>query len=193
MVWREDMPDLILSLLRKNLLNKLRWHFKQSGQMVACASPRKEDIEQIDDVSCVLYFGSLKLHADELHDWSLAILKEVEFQAKYWAGRHNEARDPHLLQSATHSPPVWWRGPLVPELQPRIRFPPLEFKTTDWRGMKVAVYSLTDLLGEDSMRELVRGSKFDGERCVVLRRGRHNVPVELGLMQLQAYLVTPGP
>jgi hypothetical protein len=193
MIWREDMSDLILGLLRKNLLDKLRWYFQKSGRLVLCASPSKEDIEEIDDASCVLYFGTLRTRADEIQEQALASLKEVEFQAKYWAGRHLEEMDPHTVQNATHTPPIWWRGPLLPELSLRIRFPPLDFKTTKWRGSKVAVYSLEDLLGEEKMKELVEESRFEGGGCVVLRRGRHNVPVEMMLMQLQAYLATTGP
>jgi hypothetical protein len=193
MVWREDMPELILDLLRKNLLNKLIWYFQKSGHLVPCKSPRSEDIEEIADVSCVLLFRSLVTKADEVQEKALFNLKEVEFQAKYWAGRHLEEMDPHTVQNATHTPPIWWRGPLLPELSPRIKFPPLEFKTTEWKGRKIAVYSLTDLLGEEKMKELVEGSRFETERCVVLKRGRHNVPVEMMLLQLQAYLTTSGP
>jgi hypothetical protein len=193
MVWREDMPELILDLLRKNLLNKLIWYFQKSGHLVPCKSPRRVDIEEIEDVGCVLLFRSLRTRADEVQEKALVNLKEVEFQAKYWAGRHLEEMDPHMVQNATHTPPIWWRGPLLPELSPRIKFPPLEFKTTEWKGRKIAVYSLTDLLGEEKMKELIEGSRFETERCVVLKRGRHSVPVEMMLVQLQAYLTAPGP
>lgn len=186
------MPELILTLLRNNLLNKLRWYYQHTGHFVPCASPRKEDLEGIDDVSSVLYFGTLRTRADKAQDEARANLKEVEFQAKYWATRHRDEIDPHRVQNATHTPPIWWRGPLLPNLSTRLRFPPLEFRTTEWRGVRVPVYSLTDLLGEEKTKELIQGSRFEGEKCVVLKRRRHNVPVEIMLMQLQAYLATTG-
>jgi len=193
MVWREDMADLILSLLRKNLLNKLKWHFKHSGQLVPCDSPHSKDIDGFENVSCVLYFGTLRTSADELQERALTSLKMVEGEAKYWAGRYNARMDAHMKQGAAHIHPVWYRGPLVPQLQPRIRFPSLEFKTTVWRDSRVAVYSLQDLLGEEMVGELMKGSKWEMEKCVIVKRGRHNVPLETMLMQSQAYVATAGP
>ncbi|KAF2702653.1 hypothetical protein K504DRAFT_475117 [Pleomassaria siparia CBS 279.74] len=192
-VWREDMSDLILKLLRKRLLNKLRWSFQKVGRLVPCKSPRKEDIEEFEDVSCVLYLDTLKTRADDIQAQSVRIIKAVEREAEYWANKFNRGQDPHEDARVTHVPPMWYRGPLYPTLSPRLRFPPLQFSTTVWRGGKIPVYSLTDLLGAEGMKVLVEGSSLEGVGCVVMRRGRHNVPVEMELMQLQAYLAETGP
>ncbi|KAF2466774.1 uncharacterized protein BDR25DRAFT_293190 [Lindgomyces ingoldianus] len=194
MVWREDMPELILTLLRKNLVYKLRWHLQKSGgRMVVCDDAGSSALQAIEDVSCVLCFGSLKTSADEIQIQANGILEDVEYLAGYYAEGHKKALDPHQSRSISHHPPPWWRGPVVPRLQPRYQFPPLEFKTTGWRGTRVAVYGLFDLLGEDKGRELVEGTRFEGAQCVVMKRGHQNVPLQLQLMQLQAYLATPGP
>lgn len=193
MVWRQDMPDLILSLMRKNLLNKIRWHFTRLGELAPCASPRSEDIEPFDNVSCVLYLGSLKTRADELQARAEKIMHHVGALAQTSTDKQQEVLDPHKVLKATHHIPSWYKGPLIARLQQRVLFPPLDFKTTIWRGKQVAVYSLCDLLGEDKVQELVQSSRFEGERCLVIKSGRHNVPVEISLMQLQAFLATPGP
>jgi hypothetical protein len=78
-------------------------------------------------------------------------------------------------------------------MKPRLQFPELEFKTTRWRGKKVALYSLSDLLGDDTARQLIEGSKYEGEKYAVMKSARHNVPVEMLLMQLQAYIARTGP
>ena len=192
-VWREDLADLVLSLLRKKLFNSLKWHFKRNGRLVTCPSPRSTDIDGVDDVSCVICFGSLKTQADEIQMRAEELEQRTDQLAKHFAKRHRDRLDPHDSKEVTHHPPSWWRGPVVPLLQLRTRFPELEFKTSGWRNSRVAVYSLTDLLGEESVKDLALGSKFDGERCLVVKRGRHNVPVELLLMQLQSYLAKPGP
>jgi hypothetical protein len=192
MVWREDMPDLILSMMRKQLLNKLSWHFKHSGQMVPVASPLPEDIAGVDDVSGILYFGSLKTTADEIQEKARKIALVTEYYANGVADA-SKPLDPHKSRHVTHPPPQWWAGPIVPRLQPRTIFPSLEFKTAEWRGSRVAVYSLCDLLGEDKAAELVEKSKYKGERCMVMKRAKHNVPVELMLMQMQTYLAKPAP
>lgn len=195
LVWREDMPDLILSLLRKRTLDKLRWHFKHSGQLVPCDSPRPEDIADIEDVSCVLYFGSLKTRADEMQAQAEEIMHIVEHYSSVVSSTVKDHLDPHEAKHVTHRAPAWYRdSPLIaPRLQPRAIFPPLEFPTTEWKGSRVALYSLYDLLGEEKQKELVQDSRFQTERCLVIKRGRHNVPIELLLMQLQLFLALPAP
>ncbi|KAF2259954.1 hypothetical protein CC78DRAFT_536691 [Lojkania enalia] len=193
MVWREDMPQLIISLLQRSLLNKLRWHFKQSGQLIACDSPHSSDIKGIDDVSCILFFGTLKTRADAIQTRAAKIRNAVELLANEYADGHKKLLDPHLrTPEPRHKPPSWWKGPMVPHLQPRLWFPPLEFNTTKWRGRDIAVYSLYDLLGEENLRQLIQDTRFEVARCVAMKRGRHNVPVELLLMQSQAFVAKPG-
>jgi hypothetical protein len=193
LVWREDMAKLVLDLMRKRVKEKLAWWFGWRGRMVECASPRTEDLEGLEDVSCVLYLGSLRTRADKFQEQVAAIGAESEKWTSYFVHVFQKYADPHSAEGVTHRSPPWYVEPLVPRLKPRIRFPPLEFKTTVWRGRKVPVYSLLDLLGEEKLKELVEGSEYEGARCLVLKRGRQNVPLEMLLMQLQAYLAEPGP
>lgn len=195
MVWREDMPHFILDLLRKRVVDRLSWNFSFRGRMVPVASPRTEDIDSMDDVSTVLVFGSLRTRADNCQDRCEAITTDLEKWAFYFGQYFGSHFDPHSAPDVTHKAPSWYPQPLVPHMQPRLQFPDLEFKTTTWRGQKVAVYSLTDILGPEMAKELIEGpkSKYADQRCVVIKRARHNVPVELLLMQLQAYIAKPGP
>lgn len=193
MVWREDLPSLVTDLMQKQLTNKLSWNFTWRGRLIPVASPRNEDIEKVDDVSCVLIFGSLRTRADEIQEQSKSLVEEMQKWSSYIAKGWQDKLDPHRSPEVTHTSPAWYVEPLVPHLQPRIRCPELEFKTTTWRSRKVPLYSLTDLLGEEKARQLIEGSKYAGERCVVLKSARHNVPVEILLMRLQAYITECGP
>ena len=193
MVWREDLPALTLDLMRKQLVKKMSWNFAFRGRLIPVASPRSEDIEHVDDVSCVLIFGSLRTRADDFHTRANEIVTEMDKWASYVGRSFANKLDPHASPEVTHTSPSWYVEPLVPRLQPRIHYPELEFKTTIWRGRRVALYSLTDLLGEEQARQLTDGSKYEGERCVVVKRARHNVPVEILLMRLQAYITQPLP
>jgi hypothetical protein len=193
MVWREDLPELILGLMQDQLLKKLSWSFGFRGRLIPVASPRAEDIEHVDDVSCVLIFGSLRTRANDFHDRARTIIDEMDKWSSYVAKGFEDKLDPHAAPDVTHKSPSWYVEPLVPRLQSRVRYPELDFKTTLWRGKKVAVYSLTDLLGNDKAQQLISARKYDGERCVVVKRARQNVSVELALMQLQAYIARPGP
>ncbi|KAF2130124.1 hypothetical protein P153DRAFT_290113 [Dothidotthia symphoricarpi CBS 119687] len=193
MVWREDMPSLILDLMRKRLVKKLSWNFGFKGRLTPVASEWTEDIKDVEDVSCVLVFRSLRLRADDLQDCADEIASELEKWSLYFMKGFTAKLDPHASPEVTHASPTWYFEPLVPRLQPRLQFPELEFKSTTWRGTKVPLYSLTDLLGPDKAQELIKGSKYEKEKCVIIKRARHNVPVEMLFMQLQAYIAKPGP
>jgi hypothetical protein len=193
LVWREDLPDLILDLEQKQVMNKLRWNFGFRGRLIPVASPRGEDIEDMDDVSCVLLFGTLRTRADYIQDLVVESVAELDKWSSYVAKNFESRLDPHAAPEVTHKAPPWYSGPLVPRLQNRLRYPELEFKSTMWRGKKTAVYSLTDLLGADKAQQLIEGSQYAGECCVAIKQARHNVPVELLLMRLQAYIARCGP
>lgn len=194
LVWREDMPPLILNLMRKRVIDRLSWNFTFRGRLIPVASPRTEDIEAVDDVSTILIFRSLRTLADDSQERCEAISAELEKWASYFGQYFGTCFDPHSSPEVTHKAPYWYQ-PLIPHMHPRLQFPRLEFKTTAWRGQKVAVYSLTDMLGPEKAKELIEGpkSKYADQRCVVIKRARHNVPVEILLMQLQAYIAKPGP
>jgi hypothetical protein len=179
--------------MQRQVVKKLKWSTGFRGRLTPVASPRKEDIEQVDDVSCVLIFRSLRTRANEFDDRAKDLASEMDKWSSYVAKNYTDKLDPHAAPHVTHKSPSWYSEPLVPRLQPRAQFPELDFNTTIWRGRKVAVYSLTDLLGEDKAQELIQGSAYAEEKCVVVKRARHNVPMEILLMRLQAYLARPGP
>jgi len=193
-VWRPDMPALIHSLLQDRVVDKLAWYFRRrSGHLVPVASPRAQDIDGVDDVSSVLIFRSLKSRADEMHEEMQDIVLDCDRWAMYYLKGFSKQIDIHVKVKATHRPPIWVGDPLVPRLQPRARFPPLEYKTAVWRGKKVALYSLTDHLGEEKAQELIKGSRYENEGCLVIKSSRHNIPVQLLLMQLENYVAKSAP
>ncbi|KAF3053457.1 hypothetical protein E8E11_008525 [Didymella keratinophila] len=195
LVWREDMPSFILGLLRARLVSSLSWNFSFRGRLIPVASPLSAHIEHVEDVSCVLYFGSLRSRAHEAQERCETITSELEKWSAYFGQNFGSHFDPHAKEGVTHKAPYWYQAPLVPRMQPRLQFPTLEYHTTVWRGRAVPVYSLVDLLGEEKARELVEGpkSKYAEHKCVVMKRARHNVPVETQLLQLQTYVAQPGP
>lgn len=187
------MASLILNLLRDRLLSKLQWFFGFRGRLIPVRSPLREDIDGVEDVSSILYLDSLKTHADELQSQVEQLTIEGDKWSSYFSKQYSRLVDPHEAPGVTHSSPLWYVEAIVPRLAPRVRFPVLEFKTTTWRGRKVPVYSLLDMLGEEKLEKLVKGSKYEGDRCLVLKSRRHSVPVGMQLAQLQMYLVQSAP
>lgn len=203
LVWREDMPDLILKLLRDRAVEKLSWYFKWRGRLALAKSPLPSHLEAIDNVSCVLFYGSLKTRAHELQQEAEEIVADIDKWVIYFRTNFGSYVDPHKSmasvsggKTAGYKTPSWYE-PLVPRLTSRALFPPLEYSTTIWRGRKVPLYSLTDMLGEEKALQLLemRGDEEAIEKrgCWVMKCGRHNVSVELLLLQLNSYLATPGP
>lgn len=188
-VWREDMPELVFSLMQKKLADNLRWHFRRSGRMVPCKSPLGGDIGGVEDVSCVITFFSLKTAADEIGREARQIARTTDYLANGVVEVLKQA------EGKKSNPSVLglWHGRIVPRLQPRALFPPLEYRTTEWRGSRVAVYSLFDLLGEEKLGELLKGTRYEGVGCVAVKREKLNMSFEVLLAQMQTYLVVPGP
>lgn len=192
-IWREDLPDLIMDTMRRQLAKKLSWSFGFRGRLTPVASPRSEDLEDLEDVSCVLIFRSLRAVALDMHNQCNDIVAEMDKWSKYIAKEYQDKLDPHASPEVTHRSPNWYVEPLVPRLQPRLQFPELDLHTATWRGRKVALYSLTDLLGAEEAQKMVQGSQYASEKCVVMKNTRHNVPVQILLMRLQAYIAPCGP
>ncbi|OCK84899.1 hypothetical protein K432DRAFT_413678 [Lepidopterella palustris CBS 459.81] len=188
-VWREDMPALILFQLQKYIFRKLRWYFVQiQPTIVRCRSASSEDINDIDNVSCILYLRSMKSEADDLRARSHALVDKVASITR----KGEKYLDPQaILHVRTQA--KWWGGPLYPRLQHNLRFPPLYFPTAEWRGHRVSVYSLYDLLGEERMRELVAGTQYENADCVVMKADRKTVSAQMALMRLQTYVADPAP
>ncbi|PVI03310.1 hypothetical protein DM02DRAFT_612385 [Periconia macrospinosa] len=191
LVLREDMADLIHTLLQKQLIKKLKWHFSQRGQLTPCTSPHTSHIDGIDDVSSILYLGTLK-HLEELTTRLNRITQTLDRFTDYTWRHFENVIEPHKQKGVTHRAPSWYKPWRWMKMQPRLQYPPLEYPMTMWRGRKVAVYSLVDLLGEEGVKELVAGTVYEGEKCLVVKRARHNVPVEMLLMGLTGYLAEPG-
>lgn len=195
LVWREDMPAFLLHLLRDRLVSALAWSFSFRGRLLPVDSPHPAHTAHVDDVSCLLYFGTLRSRAADAREKCDAITAELEKWSHYFGQNFGAHFDPHAKDGVTHKAPYWYHAPLLPHLQPRLQFPALDYPTTLWRGRRVPVYSLVDLLGEEKARLLIAGpkSKYADDACVVVKRARHNVPVEMLLMQLQTYVAQPGP
>lgn len=194
MVWREDMPDLVCDLMQKEIVRKLSWYFTWKGALTPVSSPRQEDTDHVDDVSCVLAIGSLRTRADSLTNVDVRnVTLNLDSLASHIAKRYQKHLDPHASSNVTHASPPWYSEPLIARLKPRLRFPEPEFRTTYWRGKKIPVYSLTDLLGKDRVQQLMEGSRYQGARYLVIKQTRNNVPIGLLLMRLQAYVALPVP
>ena len=90
-------------------------------------------------------------------------------------------------------------APQVPSLQnPASVYPPPRYPVThvnnfEGRQIPVPVYGLHELLGEEKLAELVKGSVFEDARCVVLKGGdERTIKAQLALFRLLNFSLQEG-
>ena len=190
LVWRSDMEDFVLGLLRKVVERKLRWILRRGGPgSIVRSDGGVADAKEMQDVGCVIYTGSLSslelsrvklevedgfVKAEQLANGFWNLLKNARAKAK---PREQEALNNWAKAS---------RFP--PHLNPRFVNPPLHFTTVTCGGRAVPVYSLVDMIGMDKTEELLKDTIFQDARCVVLKEGRITCGAQMWLLRLQAYL-----
>lgn len=182
--WREDMSSLVLSLFRKIALQKLRWPFQHANAKLVHACPNGvAELDEHDDVGCLLYMRPL--HHPEIRD----IQKKLERTEEYI--NRNIVNKIVKIQGAMPGPGVRinsFESSLPLRLAASWMAPPREFPTAVWRGERVPVYSLADLLGEQQTKELLMSTKFEGVDWVILKRSSLTVSAQMWLLKLQGYL-----
>lgn len=177
------MSALILSLLRKTLLQKLRWPFQHANAKLAVAAPGgPAELDSHDDVGCLLYLRpmyrrevrEIQKEVDRIEDEIdrtivFQIAKMQDLPAKLNVRIKDYKAHVHLKMTAP------WMA------RPR------QFLSAEWRGERIPVYSLPDLLGEEQMRHLVTGTKFEEVDWVILKRSPLTVQTQMWLLKLHGY------
>jgi hypothetical protein len=188
-VWRPDLDQLVLDLLRSVVVRTLRWsmvHPKSKG-VVGCEGGA-EHAEEIDDVACIMYIPSLTSQPTKDAEAEVeAIINKAENlrmleatrQSKFVAPGKQPVRLP-LSITIPISPP---------RMNPKVSNPPLHFPTVRYRGRLIPVYSLDDLLGEDKTKELLKDTVFANSRCLALKGGNLTVGSQKALLRLQGYIL----
>lgn len=182
--WREDMSSLILSLLRRSALQKLRWPFQYANAKLVRACPQGvAELDEHDDVGCLLHMRPL--HRPEIREVQTKLEKIEVYIDRNIVNRITK------IQGVMPGPGVKvnsFESNLPLRLAASWMATPRDFPTAVWRGERVSVYSLVDLLGEQQTRELLMGTKFEGVDWVILKRDSLTVSAQMWLLKLQGYL-----
>ncbi|KAK4990875.1 hypothetical protein LTR66_005369 [Elasticomyces elasticus] len=185
--WRENMVDHVLAGMRNSVVANLHWPFQHANaKLLLDVEDELDCIDKIDDVSCVLYLRPVtqprivelanEISAMESRIHTLASrVAEVRRQALQSLERlHNDqSRPPQIYQL---------------EMQPALLHPPLYFPTVQYRGTEIPVYELVEMLGEENVGALVRGTKWEGAVCVIVQRTYLTTGVQLALSGLQGFI-----
>jgi hypothetical protein len=186
LIWREDMSQLILSLLRTIVWRKLRPLLLNKGKDLI------EDAESVSDnesVACLMSVQSPFQESRRLNtilvSWSEMAEGIVEEVSAISKGIRNR-----LIASGQLTDHDPW--PPVPRLRSSFRYSPLDFDAVERGGRRVALYSLADLLGEDMATKLLQSTRYTDCSCLALKVSVQTRNAQVWMMRLQGYLAEEG-
>ncbi|KAE9972224.1 hypothetical protein Vi05172_g11541 [Venturia inaequalis] len=179
--WRQDMDEFVLGLLQSAVVRSLKWGLQhpKAGLVTRC-DDGAANIESIDGVACFIYRETLKSHSDLEAKIDTYISTAQSLSAKI--GRtemdirlhnnldndHRRRKPPVMSLAASHSP--------------------ARYSSARYRDRIVPVYSLTDLLGEEKMRDLFKDTAFEDARAFVVKEGNLTTNAQMALLRLQEYM-----
>ncbi|KAJ9647011.1 hypothetical protein H2199_001997 [Coniosporium tulheliwenetii] len=186
-VWREDMADFVLGLLRNAAVKKLKWVFQHSNaRLVVPCSNGIVSVESHDNVACVLdlcgsttmrQFEAARARSEELAEKGDDLVEQVR-KIRDW--KRANLKEPMLGSELSVNP--------APRLAPAVKHPPLQFETTPYRESEVPVYDLVGLLGKEHVVKLLAGTASVDAEFAVLKRSKQTVAAQTWLYKLQVYL-----
>ncbi|KAF2096348.1 hypothetical protein NA57DRAFT_77953 [Rhizodiscina lignyota] len=203
--WRKDMSDFVRDMLRRIVTRDLRSLIERpldagsaadnsleansepktlngaDEPLVACPSGAT-GLHRVSNAACILYFVPL------LSSERATIEKQVERAAEKADAEVNKLGALLRKYDKSESLPHMRLSVMLPQLNTAIKRPPLDFPSAEYQDGKVPVYGLAGLLGEEEMRKVIEGTKFEGERCLVLKQGAESLRLQKSLLKLQIYL-----
>ncbi|KAK4952855.1 hypothetical protein LTR28_006575 [Elasticomyces elasticus] len=125
--------------MRNSVVAKLHWPFQHANsKLLLDVEDELDCIDKIDGVSCVLYLRPV------------AQPRIVEL-----------ANEISAMESRIHTLASRVAETYQLEMQPALLHPPLYFPTVQYRGTEIPVYELVEMLGEENVGALVRGTKWE--------------------------------
>jgi len=214
-IWREDMPSFILSLLRAQVIRRLRWlltHPDTSRIHVFPTSYRiPPHLTASDEASSILQL--VPTLSPAVRDLSMRVEASADDIASELVPQF--AKINSWLKARMPGPSaklmVPWLIPAVPEVvrSARLDFPTFEVegaeseakegeldgdgdgarRATAAAPSRISLFPLYELLGRDGVTELLEETPARGVTWIVLKRNPWNIGLELMLSKLQGYLV----
>jgi hypothetical protein len=191
LIWRADMDEFVLDLLRGVVVRALRWSFVHPNSIGVAKCDGVNHANTLDGVACVLRISSrpslaMLDAASEVAECIArcdALTEELREFTKWVRRRRGNSgfRDFNVPAQVLMSTSI-------PRLNPVLLDPPLEFATAPYRGRRIPVYCLGGMLGEEKTTELLKDTMFEGSHYVVVNEGRLTAGAQMALMKLQGYL-----
>jgi len=191
-VWREDMDELVLGLLRRTVERKMRWLLRATGiaPIVRCDGGAAE-AANFEDVGCVIYVRSWKseelIQLERKVEDGFAVAERLVDKARTgftWLLRHGKLNKEEKTRLEDWSKAVNFPA----RINPAISNPPMVFTTVYLNGRSIPVYALEDLMGRQETEKLLNGTPFEDASCMIMKDAPITGAAQMWLLKLQAYL-----
>lgn len=181
-LWRKDMDEFVLELLQDSVVRSLRWGLQhpKAGLVVRC-DDGASGVENTDGAACLLYQQAVKSHLDleaqiDKHISTAQSLSAKVASIELGIRRQNKLEIDGLL---LRKPPL---------MRTTASRPPARYPSVPYKDRIIPVYSLTDLLGEEKMGELLKDTAFEDARAIVVKEGNLTTNAQMALLRLQEYM-----
>jgi hypothetical protein len=182
LVWREDMDEFVLGLLQNAVVRALRWGFQHpKAGLVARCDEGASGIKSVDGVACLLYKDTIKSH---LH--LEAKVNKLVNECRFFHDRVVNLETAGKRLEGTGQEHTLMKHP--PALSISYSHPREPNPSAPYKDRIVPVYSLTDMLGEEKVGELLSNTTFEDARAIVLKEGNLTANAQMALLRLQEYL-----
>lgn len=181
LIWRQDMEDFVLCMLRQAVMTKLKWLFDHPGTALIVKIPNvAERNAASDDISCVLVSASFETDMVRKAQTTLQVAQnEIEWIAR----RLNRL----ARESSSSNMDGQHQLPLMPAAQ-AVAIPMPVLLTTFYHNHNVPVYSLPDVLGSENSTKLLEAGSFSDGLIFGIRSSKQTLGAQMALMKLQCYL-----
>lgn len=175
------MDDFVLRLMQNAVVRSLRWALQhpKAGLVTRCDGGGSS-VESIDGVACLMYRESIKTYSnleakiDLLIDTCHRYGQKVQEVRKRIGQKNRESSDGITKLPLSMSVALGCSS--------------ARYASTRYKDGIIPVYSLTDMLGEEKMGELLKDTPFEDARTIVVTGGSLTTNAQLALLRLQGYL-----
>jgi hypothetical protein len=185
-IWREDMADLVLQLLRNLTRIKLRAALNYAGTRVATAF---ESLGEYGNVGCVITIPTLFQELKKLEHQLQTVIEAVDRDTQDLRIISERIRR-RRIEAGILSEYSYW--PSIPRLAKPYRYCLLDYPTINLEGRAVPIYSLTDLFGMAAAAEIVADTRFSDTQSVAILDDDSNRGLQMRLLKLQSYITQAG-
>lgn len=183
LTWRPDMEDFVTDMLRDLVLQSLRHDLTEEAHTGLETISSVEEIQELRNTACILHLQPTgQLGEMAVNRREAVIDAEVNKIIEKLGG---------ITKSSNLVPNGMNATSMVPKMLPEVQKPPFSFPTIRAADGVVSLYFMVDMLGQDTVNQLVRGTQFESAACIAVKGTDSSMTLQKRLLRLQFFLAGP--